>query len=217
MPVNRSADENKNKRYAEIVRPEIIKDRLLALRKAYNLTLEEMSSITEGLMTRATLNTWETGARVPAIDGLQIISACFGTCIDWISGMSETPYTEESIRTAKQVFFNGQEETVSTNGLIPDNSLNVRIIHLSDYSLETQANIIVLFRYRNTCVRDVRSIKGAKKKKLTEINNKLLTAIQENKPACRIPKSIKVITTNKKTAFLGIMNRKNAVFYYLFL
>ena len=57
-----------------------------------------------------------------------------------------------------------KEETVSTNGLIPDNSLNVRIIHLSDYSLETQANIIVLFRYRNTCVKDVRSIKGAKKK-----------------------------------------------------
>ena len=99
---------------------------------------------------------------------------------------------KESIRTAKQVFFNGQEETVSTNGLIPDNSLNVRIIHLSDYSLETQTNIIVLFRYRNTCVKDVRSIKGAKKKKLTEINNKLLTAIQENKPACRIPKSIKI-------------------------
>ena len=61
MPVNRNLKDKMLNRYNEIVRPEIIKDHLLALRKAYNLTLDEMSSITEiPFSWQAASNSWKS-------------------------------------------------------------------------------------------------------------------------------------------------------------
>ena len=207
MPVNRNLEDKMLNRYNEIVRPEIIKDRLLALRKAYNLTLDEMSSITENLMTRATLNSWETGIRVPAIDGLQIISTCFGTSIDWICGMSEVPYTEESIRIAKLFFLGGSikdtltiklSEPVAVNngktvGVNWSKPISTDRIHLSDYPLEVQANIIVLLRYK--IIFDIKEtfLKKAKIIKYREIHQNIQRAINQKQPVCRIPKSVSVL------------------------
>ena len=206
MPVNRNLKDKMLNRYNEIVRPEIIKDHLLALRKAYNLTLDEMSSITENLMTRATLNAWETGIRVPAIDGLQIISACFGTSIDWICGMSEIPYTDESIRLAKLFFLGGSiKETLTIEHLEPvavnngktlgvnwSNSNSTERIRLSDYSLEVPANIIVLLRYKSIFHIKETFFKRSKIIKYQEIHANIERAIKQKQPVCRIPKSVKV-------------------------
>lgn len=179
MPIH--YNEKTKIRYDEIVKPNVIQERLLALRNAYDLSLDEMSAISENLMTRATLNTWENGVRIPAIDGLQIIAACFGVSIDWLCGMSDCPYTDYSIKIARDLFFNGTEKTIS------DFTVDEKI--LSAYPLEVQGNIITLFRYKERY-----EVKG-KKCKMRRYKlkiSKLLKAIKEKVPVSKIQKIVKI-------------------------
>ena len=172
-----SKTNDKQNLYNEIVKPNIIQNRLLALRKAYKLTLDEMTSVTENLMSRATINSWETGVRVPAIDGLQIISSSFGVSIDWLCGISNVPYTEYSVNTAKNIYFK------NTIKIFKDYKIDKNF--LKSYPIEIQANIIVLLRLKEFYSLRPNSIEYKNK------TDRLLKSINEKAYVCKIQKEIK--------------------------
>lgn len=174
-----SCDKEKEIRYSQIVNSKRIPERLFALRKAYDLALVEMSFITENLLIRATLNLWEVGKRQLSLDGLIIISSCFGVSVNWLCGMSDIPYTEDSLKIARKTYLNGKEKTFGDYKITDE--------FLSSYPLEVQANIIVLLKnyemYENTI---------KKPKRLKKRIDNIIKAITEKTPVCKIRKSVQI-------------------------
>ena len=172
-------DNKKEIRYAEIVNPKSITDRLLSLRKSYDLSLEEMSYITDNLMVRATLNAWETEKRQLSLDGVIIISSCFGVSISWLCGMSDIPYTEDSLKIARKTYLNDKEKTFGDYKITDE--------FLSSYPLEVQANIIVLLKNYEMYENTIKKPKRLKKRK-----DNIIKAITEKTPVCKIRKSVQI-------------------------
>ena len=104
--------------------------------------------------------------------------------------MSEIPYTEESIKIAKQIFLDSLKDTHTKIGL--SKSKIIEIINQTDYSPEVLANIMVLYRCKFIFDSLKSNLKGAKLGKSLEIKNKIATAVKTKQPVCRIQKAVKI-------------------------
>ena len=138
-----------------------IRDRLIRIRKAYNMSYEEISTICETI-SRQAYNAWENGTRAPSVDALIEISTKFALSVDWLCGTSPDPYTENSVLYAEQAYYEGSrwiDKDIDTNFLwvfdpyepqLDKNAVQNYSLYgkrKNTYSLEARANILVLLRY----------------------------------------------------------------------
>ena len=176
------SQENKLKKenlYNKMVKSKIFQKRLYSLRKfVYGISCQELEVMTENLVSRSAVNNWEKGERLPYFDGMQIIASCFGVSMDWLCGISNIPYTEESVNNAKNIYLNDGEKTYR-NYTINKKSLDM-------YNLEVQANIIVLLRYKEFAFSNPK-IHNYK----YQLEYLLLDALEKNFPVCKIPEILK--------------------------
>ena len=138
-----------------------IRDRLILIRKAYNMSYEEVSALCQTI-SRQAYNAWENGTRAPSVDAVIEIATNFGLSLDWICGISPNPYTEQSVLFAEENYFQGSrwnDKNIDTSFLwvfdpyepqldkeaLQNYSLYEKRRNL--YSLEARANILVLLRY----------------------------------------------------------------------
>lgn len=94
-------------------------NRFKLLRETYEMTLENVSNISLKRtpfcpISRAAIATWESEKKMPTLDKLRTYTAIFGVSIDWLSGISNIPYTISSIQYAEQYLFDQYES--SANG-----------------------------------------------------------------------------------------------------
>lgn len=138
-----------------------IRDRLILIRKAYNMSYEEIGALCETI-SRQAYNAWENGTRAPSVDALVEIATKFGFSIDWLCGTSPEPYTENSVLFAEKSYYEGDrwnEKNIDTKFLWIFDPYEPQLaeealqnysqyeIRKNNYSLEARANILVLLRY----------------------------------------------------------------------
>lgn len=124
---------------------DIFSKRIKCLRKSYKLTLVEFSDCCQ-FMSKATIGFWEKGTAVPSVDVLAKLSTFFGISMDWFAGLSNIPYTKESIENAEKYVFKQIALVDQTNfylKIFPDEYLDNKKRE-TFYSLSVRANIIVL-------------------------------------------------------------------------
>ena len=129
---------------------DILQKRLKLLRKSYDMSIYEIALITS--VGRATLNGWENGTKIPTIDTLYEVATHFGISIDWLCGISDIPYTTESVERALNLRWDE-----STLFKIPgDNEIGedvldriekFALIRDKEFSLESLSNLVVLMQY----------------------------------------------------------------------
>lgn len=78
-----------------------LSQRLKILRTSYQLPVFEAEWVCG--VSRSALNSWERGERIPSADGLYQISTSFGISLDWLFGISQIPYTHDSIILAESI------------------------------------------------------------------------------------------------------------------
>ena len=78
-----------------------LSQRLKILRTSYQLPVLETEWVCG--ISRSALNNWEKGCRIPSADGLYKIASSFGVSIDWLLGISQVPYTRDSIILAESI------------------------------------------------------------------------------------------------------------------
>ena len=86
----------------------IFKFRAKELRTIHNLSMNEMAEILE-MRGGTGINQFEGGHSKPSMDMLIDYALCFGVSADWLLGLSNEPYTEESIKAAKENIKNKRE------------------------------------------------------------------------------------------------------------
>ena len=79
-----------------------LQERLKKIRSAYKLPVYEAAWISG--VSKSAISAWETGVRIPAIDGLSFIAEAYGVSLDWLCGLSSEPYNTDSIRAAEEAF-----------------------------------------------------------------------------------------------------------------
>ena len=77
------------------------KIRLKELRESHNVTMTELADIL-GMTSSAAISQFETGKSLPSYFTLLKIALFFGVSLEWLTGMSDIPYTEASITAAKK-------------------------------------------------------------------------------------------------------------------
>ena len=140
-----------------------INDRLILIRKTYNMSFEEISALCENI-SRQAYNAWEAGTRSPSVDALMEIAIKFSLSIDWLCGTSPDPYTENSVIYAEHTYYEGSrwnKNNIDTSFLHIFEPYEPRLnktsvqnysqyeIRKKNYSLEARANILVLLQYPN--------------------------------------------------------------------
>ena len=80
----------------------ILQNRLRTIRTAYQLPINEAPWICK--VSKSTISNWETGLRLPTIDGLYDITVAYGISVDWLCDLSPTPYTETTVARAEDAF-----------------------------------------------------------------------------------------------------------------
>lgn len=68
-------------------RQEIFCERLHSLRKAHNLTLEQLAN--ELGLVKQTINNWEKGIRVPSLEASILLAQYFSVSLDYLVGLSD--------------------------------------------------------------------------------------------------------------------------------
>lgn len=82
---------------------EKLQHRLKIVRNSYMLPIGDVAIMT-GTISKTGLTDWESGRRVPTIDNLYSFALIFGVSVDWLCGMSDSPYTSSSITAAEDAF-----------------------------------------------------------------------------------------------------------------
>ena len=122
-------------------------NRLKQLRKCYQLPVLEAEWVCG--ISRSALNTWERGTRMPSADGLYQIATSYGVSMDWLCGITNTPYTVESIDTAERLHISASlvNDVLSNLSFFPgyqnDKVVTDYIKHKEKFSIEARANILV--------------------------------------------------------------------------
>lgn len=129
-----------------------LSQRLKILRTSYQLPVLEAEWVCG--VSRSALNNWERGIRIPYADGLYQISTSFGVSIDWLFGLSQIPYTHDSITLAESI--HKPYETITNticsylNNLILEDALSTDYFDKSrreTYELAARGNILVYTLY----------------------------------------------------------------------
>lgn len=124
-------------------------NRFLKIRKIYNLTLENLAELSNWVspISKTTFGYWEREMRMPTLENLQVYSAIFGLSLDWIAGISNIPYTEDSVTYGENIFFQQLEKTAFIRLGILEDDLYLKYEYRRDnYSLEVRAYILVILQ-----------------------------------------------------------------------
>lgn len=135
----------------EYVLPELSR-RLKILRSSYQLPVSEAEWVCG--VSRSTLNSWERRLRIPSADGLYQVSTSFGVSIDWLYGLSEVPYTHDSIIHAELIhkpyvkikdIVDNYPESPAFDGILTEDYFDKS--KRESYELAARANILVFTLY----------------------------------------------------------------------
>ena len=124
---------------------------LKALRNAYQLPIFEAEWVCG--VSRSAINTWERGTRIPSADGLFQIATSFCVSLDWLYGVTDTPYTEASVLAGEKIHKPSEliETVLQHIRFLPKSQYeqlaNNYITNIDAYSLEARANILVFILY----------------------------------------------------------------------
>ena len=127
--------------------------RLKQLRKCYQLPVLEAEWVCG--ISRSALNTWERGTRMPSADGLFQIATAYGVSMDWLCGITNTPYTTESIDAAERLHMSTSllNDVLSNLSIFPgyhnDKVVTDYFKHKDRFSIEARANILVFVLFLN--------------------------------------------------------------------
>lgn len=145
---------------------EVLPKRLHMVRSAYELTIKKAAALCENV-SQSTLTAWEASSRLPTIDGLADFSETFGVSVDWLIGISNAPYTTDSVNAAEDsvglmtpdtggfnIFERLVVDRMRYNGdFVGDERIqqNARIyedkkLRSETFSLEARANAVVCMR-----------------------------------------------------------------------
>jgi len=82
--------------------------RLKLLRESYDLSMTEFAEL---LMwsAPAAVNQFEKGKSTPSLETLLLITTRFGISMDWLTGLSDTPYTKDSITSGYKALAERQQ------------------------------------------------------------------------------------------------------------
>ena len=138
-----------------------LQERLITIRKRYSLPVAESEWICADV-SRSSINAWENGKRLATIDALFTVACTYGVSLDWLCGLTETQYIEESVSAAEnavaEVTYDMLATFIDTSKLNPDcfnddavrNALNSYLDPKQRkirWYLETRADIAVLIHY----------------------------------------------------------------------
>lgn len=129
---------------------DILQKRLRLIRKTYDMSIYEIAYITG--IGRSTLNGWENGSKIPTIEALYEVATHFGVSIDWLCGISETPYTAESVELALNLRwdYSALYKIPGDNEIgedVLDRMEEYALIRDKEFSLESLSNLVVLMQY----------------------------------------------------------------------
>lgn len=149
------------KTYGHIKKTQL-QNNIKLLRNTYKMTYSDVS-LMENNIRRTTLQSWEQATRIPTCDNLLIYASTFGISVDWLYGISKTPYTLQSIDYAEKIYYKNiknawDTDTINTK-LFDDSISKIKFIQNSienycnhtirknKYSPEARANILVLYKF----------------------------------------------------------------------
>ena len=96
----------------------VFKTRLKELRESHNVTMTELADIL-GMTSSAAISQFETGKSLPSYFTLLKIALFFGVSLEWLTGLSDTPYTKASI-TAAQKYLKQHIHILNAEAVIKD-------------------------------------------------------------------------------------------------
>ena len=156
--------------------------RLMALRTSYQLPVLEAEWVCG--VSRSTLNNWERGLRVPYADGLFQIATSYGVSMDWLFGVSNAPYTAESIELAEATHKPEEHvnDVLKSIGYGPESETKkltkkyVNSATRAKYAPATRANILVYTLYITGYLQYFAERDGTAKAPTAQQNTRLLMA-----------------------------------------
>ena len=212
MALSKSRSEADQQHYDHIFNHVLMKKRLQLLRNTYQLSMEELEEIC-AVIGKTTLYNWETGTRIPTIDSLLVYATKFGASLEWLCGLSDEPYTQNSVAFAEYKYFtpgNWYVDHIDVRFLKSFNLMSEMQFDesaLTNYSyheqrnklfsLEARANVLVLMPYPGAISASSRNMSldeatpnSANKKKRTkyiQVIDNLKTVINTGKPVYTLP------------------------------
>lgn len=90
--------------------------RLKLLRESHNLSMSELAELLF-MKSSAAINEFESGRSKPTLETALTIALYFGISLDWLFGLSNTPYTNESIAAANKACIEREQRVFSDNNL----------------------------------------------------------------------------------------------------
>lgn len=122
---------------------------LKKLRESHNLSMTELAELLF-IKTSAGINQFESGRSNPSLDTAITVATLFGVSLEWLTGLSDEPYTKASV-SAANVAKVERMQRVDPEGAIGNMILLLSKdagiepkIQLTQPSLELQANYIFL-------------------------------------------------------------------------
>lgn len=110
------------------------KERIQKLINLYNLKNTEIAKLTK--TDKNTIKSYLQSDRFPTTKTVLAFATTFGISLDWLYGITDTPYTKETIKIAENECYMKFQITVPYR---PN----------TEYSLEARANLIILQQYRH--------------------------------------------------------------------
>ena len=132
------------------------KDRIQKILKLYKMNIFEIAKLTK--INNNTIKSYNNLQRIPETLTILSITTTFGISVDWLYGITNKPYTEESIRLAENQCYMKFRVTIPYK-------------QNTQYSLEARANLIVLRQYEQILKETIRKTTRLKKiqKEIEEI------------------------------------------------
>lgn len=170
-----------------------LQNNIKLLRNTYKMTCSDVSHM-ENNIRRPTLQSWEQATRIPTCDNLLVYAITFGISIDWLYGISKTPYTLQSIDCAEKTYYKSiknawNTDTINTK-LFDDSISKIKFIQNSlenycnhtirknKYSPEARANILVLYKFSTSIAMNFQK----KNKKYKQIIEDMISIINTTHP-----------------------------------
>ncbi len=121
----------------------IFAKRIVGFRKTYKMNQKQVAEATGGITARA-IGLYEAEGRSPSGEKIFLLSSCFGMTADYLLGISNIPYTPQSIENAMERY----KEEFGTSPIRPTLGKSAHIASATEniYSLEVCANIITVRR-----------------------------------------------------------------------
>ena len=132
------------------------KERIKKLTNLYNFNIHEIAKMTK--TNEHTIKSYFNSQRIPSTKTILAFATTFGISLDWLYGITDTPYTKETIKIAENECYMKFQITVPYR---PN----------TEYSLEARANLIILQQYRHILQNAER--KNSKLKTISETIEKI--------------------------------------------